>query len=84
MDTRHPTRLSGSSETAPSYRVVRAVAIREGTDPESLEPPLYSVLDPEALDALIAREPDRDLRLSFTYCGYTVVVDGDGTVTVEE
>lgn len=67
--------------------VVRRVADREGCDPVSLEP-LYHVVDPEALDALVETTRhglDRSpTRVSFTYCGYEVVIERDGTVRVSK
>ena len=79
-------------ETSLSYEVIRAVAEREGVDPIDIEPPeyepLYDVLNPEALDALFApREsgtPRGAGRIEFTYCGYDVVVDSDGTVELRD
>lgn len=75
-----------------SFEVIRAVAEREGVDPIDIEPPeyepLYDVLNPEALDALFApREsgaPRGTGRIEFTYCGYDIVVDGDGTVELRD
>lgn len=68
-----------------SERVVSAVAEATGADPVSLEP-LYAVVDPDALDALLETSrpgPDGSLpRVSFTYCGCDVVVSADGGVQV--
>ena len=61
----------------PSYRVVEAVAQKEGVLPTELCPPLFSVVDPEALDALV--QPDADsntgqIEIEFTYLDYVVQV----------
>lgn len=77
---------SGRNKTM-SERVVSAVAEETGSDPQSLEP-LYSAIEPDALDSLF--EPNgfgtnrSPTRLSFTYCGCEVVISGDGTVTATE
>ncbi|WP_071933057.1 HalOD1 output domain-containing protein [Halodesulfurarchaeum formicicum] len=64
-----------------AYRVIEAVAQKSGKSPESLSPPLYDVIDPDALDALMAHSSE-DVRVSFKYNGYNVQVSGDGTVSV--
>lgn len=74
-----------------SFRIIEAVAEREGIDAIEVEPPeyeaLYDVLNPEALDSLFApREdgtPRNGGRVEFAYCGYDVVVTSDGDVELE-
>lgn len=58
-----------------------AVAARTDTDPLEL-PPLFHVIDPDALEASI----DGSTRgtLSFQYVGCEVTVHGDETVTVRD
>lgn len=75
----------------PSQAVVEAVAEREGVEPTELVPPeyetLYDAVDPAALDALFAPRAngaDRaDGSVTFPFCGYTVTVTADGTVSVD-
>jgi hypothetical protein len=66
-----------------SERVVQAVAEETGTDPVDL-PPLYDVIDPDALDAVFAsgrdgtdstRGDSRELR--FTYADREISVRSD-------
>lgn len=70
-----------------SLAVVEAVATREGV-PVSDLPPLAEVVDPDALDGLFAPSLGGTTRLggrvTFEYCGYHVVVNASGDVTVEE
>ena len=69
----------------PSYRVVETVAREEGVSPAELSPPLYSVVDPEALDALIQTDADSDtgqVEIEFTYLDYVVEVRNGPTVSV--
>lgn len=75
----------------PSQAIIEAVANAEGVDVIDLRPPayepLYSVVDPEALDLLFARPnaaSDSETRVSFVYEGYDIVVYGDGQVSVSE
>lgn len=72
--------------TPVGIRIVQRVAEHEGVDPTDLEPPLYSVLDPETLDRLFHR-PDApgetDVVLEFEYNGYEITVDGGDEITVE-
>lgn len=70
---------------SPSYRVVEAVAQEEGVSPAELLPPLFSVVDPEALDALA--QPDADtntgqIEIAFTYLDYVVQVRNDSEMGV--
>lgn len=75
-----------------SFEIINAVAEREGVDPTEIEPPeyeaLYDVLNPEALDALFSPREDGTPRsngtVEFQFCGYDVVVTGDGDVDVRE
>lgn len=65
---------------APSERVVRAVSRRTARDPLEL-PPLFGVIDPDALDASV-----RSLSagsISFEFAGHAVTVDSDGDVELE-
>jgi len=67
---------------AVSTRVVAALARAAGTDPESLDPPLYTAVDPEALDAVTGSAATT--RIEFSHDGRRVVVRADGTVTVKD
>lgn len=73
--------MSHEDADSPSLTVVRTIARREGVSPESLRPPLSTVVDTDALDELIA-SGDTLTGLEFQYNSYDVVVDGDGGVTV--
>lgn len=73
----------GTGHLPPSVAVIEAVAAKEDTDPMALEPPLNDIVDPDALDRLCAGESMNGF-IVFSYCGYTVTVDADGGVTVEE
>lgn len=73
-----------SGEKSPTLAVVETVASVSGRDPTAL-PPLYNAVNPDALDALFASSDSRDtsdLRVSFSYNGFDVVVEGGETITV--
>ncbi|AGB17527.1 hypothetical protein Halru_2957 [Halovivax ruber XH-70] len=84
MNTDHPTSTPTELPEPPSLRVVEAVAEADGVDPAMLDPPLYEVLDPEALDRLFAPTPTDPSRgtVRFDYRGHEVTVRADGTVDV--
>ena len=63
--------------------ITEAVAEREGVDIIELESPLHDAIDTEALETLFAA-PQVDASVTFTYCGYTVEVDGDSEIRVSE
>lgn len=75
-----------SSTRRASEAVLSAVATATGRDPLDL-PPLYSVLDPDALDSLFTRRLHgrhrQDATVRFEYVGCRVSVRAHGTVLVE-
>jgi hypothetical protein len=62
--------------------VVRAVAAVEGRPTRTL-PPLADSINPDALTACVV-DSNTDGHVAFDYTGHRVVVDTDGTVTVDE
>jgi hypothetical protein len=66
---------------SPSAAVVEMVTSVRDVPTASL-PPLYDVVDPEALDALCSpRGPvDRTVSVTFGYAGFAVAVHADGRV----
>jgi len=82
--------LSASGRTVDetvSQSVVEAVADAEDVAPEDLAPPLYEVIDPDALGRLFTSTGSSSRssgRVDFTYIGHHVTVRGDGTVSVDE
>lgn len=75
-----------STATPLAVDIVEAVAERDGVDETSL-PPLYDTIDPDALDVVFdtpsSGAADHHPRLSFQYCGHTIVIEPDRTITVE-
>ncbi len=70
-----------------SDEVVKKLAEIEDVDPLELTPPLYQVVDPDALDQILAATPTAgrmDGQVTFPYKGYEVTVCGDGYVSIEE
>lgn len=68
-------------DEAPSEVVVRAVAAIQNNDPIAL-PTLFEVVDPDALDALVASLEGATGCVQFTYCGERVSIDCDSEVNV--
>lgn len=66
-----------------SLAVISAIAAETGIDP-TVAKPLYTAIDPDALDTLVANANGTDLRITFEYIGYEVVVDGAGHISVVE
>ena len=67
-----------------SLAVIEAVSAVSGTDPIEL-PPLYDVVNPDALNALFEpheRRTDSNLRVEFSYNGFDIVVRGGSEVVV--
>jgi len=65
--------------------IIDVVADLDGVDPVELTPPLYSVIDPDALESLFASTngdaPPRG-HVSFRYRGYDVRVSSDGPIEI--
>ena len=66
-----------------SEAVIDVVAAVEGTPPAELTPPLYDVVDPEALDRVFAGKASLGT-VVFNYNSYEVCVDADGYVAVTD
>lgn len=74
-------RTEGYRTTSPLHQaILYEVADQTGIPPEKLNPPLYDVIDPEALDAIFRGETGF---LSFEYHGYVVTVSHSGDVALE-
>lgn len=68
--------------------IIERIAEREGIDATDLDSRLYDVIDVDALETLVASVRDRpghvNLRVTFTFHGYVVNVEGSGEVVIEE
>jgi hypothetical protein len=70
-----------SEETqSPSEAVLYKIAEQEDVQPEDLNPPLFEVVDPDALDELFREDTGS---VSFEYHGYLVTVDHSGKVSLQ-
>ena len=70
-----------SEETrSASEAVVHEVAEQKDVQPEDLNPPLFEVVDPDALDGLFNKNTGR---VSFEYHGYLVTVDHSAKVSLQ-
>lgn len=69
-----------------SFKIAEAVAEYEGTAVEELHPPLQTVIDPDAIDAMFRSSDSDQVRpmVEFDYKGYTIHVDQSAEVTVTE
>ena len=73
-----------SHEKDPTFAVLEAVSSATGTDELEL-PPLYDVVDPDALDALFDGadpSPSDALSVSFSYAGFDVEIESGPAITV--
>lgn len=62
--------------------IIMTVSAATGQETTAMEP-LYSILDPDALEALITDEPDDTVQISFSYEECTVTVGESGKVVVQ-
>jgi hypothetical protein len=70
-----------------SEGVISAVAQKEGVAEHSLTPPLYEVIDPDALDALYdhqTRKQEPFPTVKFRYNGYNVIVNAPEEIEVQK
>lgn len=73
------SRKRGDDETI-IQRIVEAVGTATDTRPLELSPPLYDVIDPDALIELTRNHTGTDLEVTFPYHGCRVAVDATGQV----
>ncbi|WP_135823687.1 HalOD1 output domain-containing protein [Halorussus ruber] len=74
-----------------TVQVVNAVADETGRDPKAL-PPLHDVVDTDALETIVAREPTTSLiggesdavEVTIEYAGRVVTVSSTGEVDISE
>ena len=75
-------------KSQPSVAVIQAVAARNGVKPANLDVRLFDVIDPDALDTLFqdssAESNNSVSQIEFTYDGYDVIVESDGSVYLSE
>lgn len=71
-----------SEDFSVGNRVISAVATKENTDPIELTPPLYDVIDPDALDSIV-REGDTAVSVTFGYRDWQIDVRSN-EITVTE
>ncbi len=63
-----------------TMRIIYAVADVHDVEPTSLDPPLGSVLDLDALDALLRTDGDESVSVQFQYADCDVRVEADDVV----
>ncbi|RQG93288.1 hypothetical protein EA462_01295 [Natrarchaeobius halalkaliphilus] len=71
-----------ADENCVSQTVVEAIAEAEGTDPLELTPPLYEVIDPDALENLFT-DGKTVGKIIFNYNNFEVCVFSDDSISVE-
>lgn len=70
------------SEVPSITAILEAVAAQDGVDPMELEPPLFDVVDPDALEAILSTgaTAQSEVTVTFEWAGYDIVVGSDGTL----
>jgi Halobacterial output domain 1 len=74
-----------ATEPSIAFLILEAITAREEVDPDDC-PPLYDVIDPDALDNLFAPTQagsERHGKVIFQYCGYHVTVSGDRAISLD-
>jgi hypothetical protein len=86
MNAAETFRYEIDANERPSEAVVLAVAAVDNCDPLELTPPLYHVVDPDALDALFAPIADPRARSNghvvFDYRGHEITIRSDRQIEV--
>lgn len=77
-DNQEVCRYSVDGDQPLSLAVVDCVSKADGGDPDS-RPPLYEVIDPEALNDLFRDQNAGEV--TFTYFDYEITVNGDAVIT---
>ena len=80
-ESRH-VQHSWESGTPIYFTVIKAVSAITGQKPTAMEP-LYSIVDPEAVETLMNSSRSGHVHLSFSYEGCTVSIERSGAVVVQ-
>ena len=73
------------STTNPSQAIIERIADLEGICPTELTPPLYSAVDPDALDALVSSPAgESSVSVRFTYKEYDIRITSGGSVSIDQ
>ncbi|AXG08316.1 hypothetical protein DU500_17730 (plasmid) [Haloplanus rubicundus] len=80
--SRRSTATTEDSEF-PACAVVDAVAEREGVDATDL-PPLYDSIGPDVLEIVTQSNDESGRTVTFEYYSYTITLDADGTIVIDE
>jgi hypothetical protein len=80
-DTYHSEYDRGDADSL-SFTIVTTVSIATGQETTAMEP-LYSSVDPDALEALFAHTRGDTVRASFSYEECTVTIGGSGEIVVQ-
>lgn len=71
------------SGVEPGVGIVEAAADATDEQPIAL-PPLNETVDVDALNAIVGTNcPDEQITIRLQYAGAVVVIDGDGTITIQ-
>lgn len=66
-----------------STAILSEVAAREGVDPIDVSPPIYTVIDPDALEKLFSGGTGGFTSVEFTYADHRISIRGDDVVRIE-
>lgn len=68
-----------------SVSIIRAVATVAGVDPLSLQPRLYDVVDPDALETLVtSNTAHSNVQVTFEFGAYRITVTQNGEIIVQD
>lgn len=77
-ETQEVCRCSVDGDTPLSLAVIDCISKADGGGPDT-RPPLYEVVDPEALNNLFREQNTGEV--TFTYLNYKITVNGDAVIT---
>lgn len=80
---RHRFTYHESTDQSIGVSIIHAVASVSGVDPLSLQPRLYDVVDPDALERLLS-SASSEVQITFRFGIYEVTVTGDGSIFVRD
>lgn len=85
VSMKSPSGHSYRDETRPPYtwNIIAAITGAEDIDATEMQPPLYTVIDPEALETIL-QTSDEHTTVTFRYKGLRIDISGDGTVSVTD
>lgn len=63
--------------------LISEIAEQEGINPGTLTPPISTIIDVDALEAIFSGGNDGPVKVEFTYSGHEITIEGEEEIQLE-